>query len=905
MGFLLPYMLFGLIGAAIPVLLHFFFRTRYQTVPWAAMKFLLTSVEQTSRRLKFQEYLLMLTRIAVLVFLAIALARPANLTVLGSFWLVGAVVISIIAATWALAPLWQVSESSSVNLGIYGVSQAGWLGVGAVAWLLFLFAIPSSVAERPRGAGDAIDVTFVFDTSLSMGARDGDKKTRLDKAKEQALALIDTLPAHSTVHVVTCAGKTKTLVGPHSPEQARRSVDAVELTHLGTDLSVGVAEAKIALSRGQSPSKELYVFSDMQKIGFEHRAGELKKVLTDIKDKEKAAIHFVRCGDRTIRNVAVVGVEPIGGTPRPGERVHFSVRIYNSGADPVDKLEVSLMVNGNEKTVEKQPVPKLYGKNTVSVTLTGKLDKPGLHVVTARVGPDDLDEDNRFDKVVLVRDQINILVVDGNPFEREPTKAVRASSYYLMHALQPVPDAERATYKFNPRVVPARLASAAMLTNQQVCILVNCAVQPKAGVSALHPDFLKALSSFVRNDGHGLIFVSGDHVVPDAYNAVFGNAHGLLPLALKSIVKAPKDAPFLINRASFGGGPPAFTTFKEDQLFRSFDLVEVWQHIELDERTTPAWHLAKKKDKQADADLAATFTHVIVRLDKGKALAATRKIGKGEVIFFGTSAHDEGVDPKTLDPNWTNLHQLPPLTMFVDTSINHLIDAHAQTHKFIAGQKVQWQPTKNVESNYDLLHPSRNKPRTALRETLSASANEIVVDNADALANEGVIYVGTELIHYSKKTGESGGKLTSIIRGFAGTRAFDWAKGTKVESAEVVRLGRPERSGNRFVLAGADLPRAGIYRLLASPSAIGKNSVSEPIAVTPDPTESEDLTPLTDAQINPLIGFAPIHLQAGNPRTAARAAELREDEAKIWPLFLVMVLVLGEVALAWWCGRSW
>src|SRR5580658_9200996 len=80
MPFLGPWFLMGLLGlagAAIPIVLHFFFRSRYRTVPWAAMEFLLTSIEQTSRRLKFQELLLLIMRCAVLLFLALAMARPA------------------------------------------------------------------------------------------------------------------------------------------------------------------------------------------------------------------------------------------------------------------------------------------------------------------------------------------------------------------------------------------------------------------------------------------------------------------------------------------------------------------------------------------------------------------------------------------------------------------------------------------------------------------------------------------------------------------------------------------------------------------------------------------------------------------------------------------------------------
>src|SRR3954451_9582376 len=83
MGFLSPIMLWGALAAGIPIALHFFFRSRYRTVPWAAMKFLLTSVEQTSRRLKFQELLLLLARVCLLVLLAIALARPVTSSVGG------------------------------------------------------------------------------------------------------------------------------------------------------------------------------------------------------------------------------------------------------------------------------------------------------------------------------------------------------------------------------------------------------------------------------------------------------------------------------------------------------------------------------------------------------------------------------------------------------------------------------------------------------------------------------------------------------------------------------------------------------------------------------------------------------------------------------------------------------
>src|SRR5437588_3062111 len=116
MPFITPFILLGALAGLIPVAIHFFFRSRYRTVPWAAMKFLLTSVEQTSRRLKFQEYLLLLTRIALLVFLAVALCRPTDLSTFGFFYLLAVVAFTIFVLAWVLAPLWKLTSSTIANV---------------------------------------------------------------------------------------------------------------------------------------------------------------------------------------------------------------------------------------------------------------------------------------------------------------------------------------------------------------------------------------------------------------------------------------------------------------------------------------------------------------------------------------------------------------------------------------------------------------------------------------------------------------------------------------------------------------------------------------------------------------------------------------------------------------------
>src|SRR6201987_3393460 len=116
MTFLAPLMALGAAASTIPIALYFFYRAHYHPLPWAPMKFLKEAIEQTSRRLRFQEWILLALRCLALILLAIAIARPGFTT-----------------ATIA-------------------------------------------------GRGEAIDAVFVFDTSYSMGAKDTEGKTRMERA---------------------------------------------------------------------------------------------------------------------------------------------------------------------------------------------------------------------------------------------------------------------------------------------------------------------------------------------------------------------------------------------------------------------------------------------------------------------------------------------------------------------------------------------------------------------------------------------------------------------------------------------------------------------------------------------------------------------------------------------------
>jgi len=216
MGFLSPYMLWGAVAAGIPVVLHLFFRSRYRIVPWAAMKFLLTSIEQTSRRLRFQELLLLIVRIMLLAILALALARPTAHSP-------GEILILVAAVFWNVI---YVGVRVTRPLVSGKVDAAVWAGVNAALVALFLLVYPWG-DTRTQGRGINVDAVFLFDTSYSMGAADGEV-SRFDRAKRAAKQILAQLPPHSTVRIVTCADRVLDRFDePVEDERARQIIDGL------------------------------------------------------------------------------------------------------------------------------------------------------------------------------------------------------------------------------------------------------------------------------------------------------------------------------------------------------------------------------------------------------------------------------------------------------------------------------------------------------------------------------------------------------------------------------------------------------------------------------------------------------------------------------------------------------
>ncbi|MGA0853844.1 MAG: BatA domain-containing protein [Luteolibacter sp.] len=83
MHFLSPALLWFLLAAAVPVIIHLVNRRRHKTISWAAMRFLLSATRQYRGEKKLRHIAILTCRALGLIALAIAVARPVISEIIG------------------------------------------------------------------------------------------------------------------------------------------------------------------------------------------------------------------------------------------------------------------------------------------------------------------------------------------------------------------------------------------------------------------------------------------------------------------------------------------------------------------------------------------------------------------------------------------------------------------------------------------------------------------------------------------------------------------------------------------------------------------------------------------------------------------------------------------------------
>ncbi len=200
MGFETPAMLWGLLVAGLPVLIHLIQRRRARVLPFASIEFLLGGDARQARRLRVQQWLVLALRVALLAALALALAKP------------------------------------------YATADSG---------------VAVSSAEPSA-------VVLLVDNSASMGAVDADGERLFEGVLDAARERVEAGGPLARFGVVTMSRPARALTENLSSDsnEVLRILNELELSDRGADTTEGLSEAQRLLSDAVEEAKVLWIGSD-------------------------------------------------------------------------------------------------------------------------------------------------------------------------------------------------------------------------------------------------------------------------------------------------------------------------------------------------------------------------------------------------------------------------------------------------------------------------------------------------------------------------------------------------------------------------------------------------------------------------------------------------------------------
>jgi hypothetical protein len=539
MIFLNALFLAGLAAVLVPLVIHLLNRVRARPVEWGAMRFLRQSLNVRRRRMQLEEALVLLVRCLAVALLALALARPfvRPASLFPPWMILGAILLPVAllavgAAFWSDPPRRRIFLRASAVLLLLAAA-AGWFEArrGGLPWRL--------------AAGEK-DVVLVLDASASMGLRSEGRST-FDRAVEEALALIESLPRNDAVGVVWAGPAPRVCLRPTADREALRKVLTDEALKPSAG-SMGALESLYAAARlleeSRNPEKLVVFITDGHRAGWDFEAERRWTFLAERFGKLPVPPRLLirrlpmpeQVSDAMVADIALS--RQVVGPDRP---VGIEAVIANAGTLPVRPGTVELLVDG--LLAGRADIRREIPVGAVErVKFQNRFDAAGRHVLSVRLGfEDDSPVNNSASRALDVLERVPILLVDGSPAER----FFRGAAGFLRVALQPGSDSANST---NEPLIRAEVKSVREfsrledLSGYAVVVLANVARMPDATAAKL--------AGFVAAGG-GLLIAPGERAEPEFYNAWRTGSGGLVPSArLAGRQTATREEPFRLDRLS-------------------------------------------------------------------------------------------------------------------------------------------------------------------------------------------------------------------------------------------------------------------------------------------------------------------------------------------------------------------
>lgn len=527
---------------------------------------------------------------------------------------------------WAAMELLRravVSRSRQVKIEDWLLLALRVLAVGLIALAM---ARPTFRTESLHVGQQQVGVVIALDASYSMGHQPGVAR-RFDRALELVRDIEKTLAPGYPVTVMLMGDSPHMVFAESAYEEQKFQKAIGELKPLPERLNPEICLERMASlaaeMRRNAPVVECYLISDGQALSWGSLSAKARQSLDEMRSAADTRVFFLAAGGDDCENLAIRNLAFRSGRLAKGGTARYVAEVQNWGRRAQDRVPVSLMLD--ETTVDQQIIDRIEPGRAVPVALFARFDKPGIARLTARIGPDALPLDNERYAVAVVRDQIKVLCVDGDP---APPPAGGATAF-LAKALAPRPGSRfAATIETVPWVELDRKQPA----GYDVIVLAN--------VPSIRQEKAAELATFVARGG-GLIVFLGDKIIPRVLNGTFDLVQGrLLPGEVVEKLTAPQET--VGGWTMQPGGDHALAG-----LLRMLPppLVE-------EARVKQMFRVRPVKDAVAIFKIA----------ENGEPLLLERRVGQGKVLLAATSA----------DRKWTNLPNHPLYAMLLQEALTYL-----------------------------------------------------------------------------------------------------------------------------------------------------------------------------------------------------------------------------------------
>ena len=294
MSFLAPALLFGLLLASAPIIIHLLNRRRFLRVDWAPMKYLKLTLKSNRRRLRLEQWLLLAVRTLAVIMLFFAVARPVG---------------------------------SGANL-------AGFLQV----------------------QGRASRVVLI-DDSLSMGYQTAGTSA-FERGKEATVAVVSQIGLQDSLTVATTSRPDTPLVRHaqlDDPDLSRlnQQINELRISDMASAWPQALEAADRHLQTASFPIKEVILVTDLWAAGWSTETVALCDRWAD----EDVTLRIIDIGEPPAGNRRILSFRASDPVALVDTQVHYTATISNDGADPLKAGQATLTIDDNVQAVTLPDLP--------------------------------------------------------------------------------------------------------------------------------------------------------------------------------------------------------------------------------------------------------------------------------------------------------------------------------------------------------------------------------------------------------------------------------------------------------------------------------------------------------------------------------------------------------------------